>query len=762
MNGKVVGTSVPRKDGIDKVTGRAPFVADIPVPGCWEGAVVGSPVPHGILKGFERDPAFDWSRVVFLTARDLRGKNFVHLVRDDLPILAEERVAYATQGIALLAAPDEALLREALKALRPVLEPLPAVLSLEDSLARKGIVWGEDNILDEYRIQRGDLKKGFAEADRIVEGTYRTGLHEQLYLETQGMLALPQDDGTLEVVGSMQCPYYVHGALVQSLGWDPERIRVRQAVTGGGFGGKEDFPSLLALWVANLALAAGRPVRLVYDRSDDLLGTPKRHPSRTRIVAGVKEDGTLTALEVELVLDGGAFTTLSRVVQQRATLHAQGCYRVPNVSIHSLSVATHMVPCGAYRGFGAPQALFAMERHMDKIARVLNLDPLDVRLRNVLEEGDVLPCGQVLRDAVHPKEVLLRAAELGDYRNKRVAHAAQTGRVRRGVGISLALHGGGFTGDGEANMGTTVRVEYASGVFTVHASSADMGQGIGTVHPMIAAQALGVPYDQVVCPRPDTAVTPNSGPTVASRSTMYVGRVVQEACGALIRDLAAFLGDREGTGPARFEEGRFFLKDRSWTTREAADLAREARGSLEAWGTLPPGCTGRWDQDAFRGEAYKAYSWIAQTVEVEADLDTYEVTPLEVAVAAEIGKAIHPILVEGQILGGFLQSLGWSHIEDLTLTGEGKLSAEHLNAYLIPTTLDTPRWKVEVLEPGTCPVGPCGAKGLGELPLNGGAPAFVSALQDATGVFGTEVPLTGEKLFRLLEERDGAAAPDRQ
>lgn len=751
MKCKVVGTSVPRKDGIEKATGKAPFVADMRVPGCWEGAVIGSPVPHGILKGFEKDPSFDWSKVVFLTAKDLKGKNFVHMIRDDFPILAGERITYATQGLALVAAPDEETLKGALKAVKPIIEPLTPVLSIEDSLAKVAVIWGEDNILDEYRIDRGDLEKGFAEADLIVEGTYRTGLHEHVYLETQGMMAIPKEDGTLEVVGSMQCPYYVHGALVQSLGWEPERVRVRQAATGGGFGGKEDFPSAIALWVANLSLASGKPVRLIYDRSDDLKGTPKRHPSRTRIKAGVKKDGTLTALQIEFILDGGAFTTMSRVVLQRGTLHAHGCYRVPNVSIHSMAVATNMVPSGAYRGFGAPQSLFAIERHMDKIADLLGMDPLDVRLKNVLKAGDYMPCGQELKLPVFAEDVLLKAAELSDYRRKRAEYAKGTGRVRRGIGISLAMHGGGFTGAGETNMGTMVKIDFDGERFNVHASSTDMGQGIATVHPMIAAEALHVPYDAVFSPRPDTSVTPNSGPTVASRSTMYVGRVVQEAAKNVIAELGDFLKAKHGQ--ATFSDGFFETPNGRFSVLEAAKACFGERGEFKVLGTLPPGCTGEWDQDAFRGEAYKDYSWIAQAIEVEVDTDTFEVQPVKATVVAEIGKAVHPVLVEGQVHGGLLQAIGWSHIEDMTLTSEGHISAEHLNAYLIPTTIDTPEWNVEILEPATCQVGPHGAKGLGELPMDGGAPAFVAAVQSAVGVFGTEVPLTGEKLFKLLEEK---------
>jgi CO/xanthine dehydrogenase Mo-binding subunit len=416
-------------------------------------------------------------------------------------------------------------------------------------------------------------------------------------------------------------------------------------------------------------------------------------------------------------------------------------------------MATNTVPCGAYRGFGAPQGLFAMERHLDRIARELGLDPLDVRLKNIVRPGDSFPCGQLLTDGIHAEEVLLKAAEISDYRRKRAEYAKDAGRIRRGIGLTVAMHGGGFTGSGEADMGTRVRLEYRGGEgFLVHASSAEMGQGSATVLPMVAAEALGIPAARVKAPAPDTAITPNSGPTVASRTTMYVGRVVKETCNNLIAHLRDFLARAEGCPVEEilFSEGRFTRGSRGWSTEEAARACLDAEGILDAWGTLPAGCAGNWDPEAFRGEAYKGYAWIAQAVEVEVDLDTYEVEAKRAVLAAEIGRAIHPVMVEGQLAGGFLQGLGWSHIEDLTVTPEGRYSAEHLNAYLIPTTLDTPEWDITVLE-HPCEVGPYGAKGIGELPMDGVTPAFVSAVENATGAVGTEVPLTGEKLFRLLE-----------
>ena len=751
----VIGTSPSRLDGREKVTGEAQFIADMAIDGCWVGAPLPSPVAHGRIRAIVRDPDFDWSRVVFIDAASLPCRNFVHMVRDDLPILAGNKVTFATQAVALVAGPDRTIVDEALRHIHLDIEPLEAVFTVEEALKKEVLVWGEDNVIDEYRIDRGDVRKAFAEADLVVEGDYATGLHEQLYLENQGMAAIPHDDGSLEILGSMQCPYYVQGALVQALEMAPEKIRVRAGHLGGGFGGKEDYPSVMALWAAVLALRSGHPVRILFERGEDLQSTPKRHPSTTHIRTAVRRDGTVTGLEIELRFNGGAFTTLSRVVQQRGMLHCQGAYNIPNVAIHSLTLATNMVPCGAYRGFGAPQGLFAIERHMDRIADELSMDPLDLRLKNIVSEGDLFPCGQKLK-GVFARQALERVVERSDYRRKRALYARSgQGPVRRGIGLSVAFHGGGFTGAGEATMGTVVRIDY-DGAFSLHVSSTDMGQGALTVLPMIAAEALGLRPEEIRAPVPDSAVGPNSGPTVASRTTMYVGRVVTEACSALVDELRSFLAEREGLSPAAvaFARGALHCRTRSWTVAQAARARYEARGPFSVEGRLPAEAAAVFDLEKFEGEAYKAYAWIAQAVEVEVNVDTYEIQPVEATVVAEIGRAIHPVLVEGQIAGGFLQALGWSHIEDLTVTSEGRFSADQLNGYLIPTTLDRPRWEIGLMEE-PCDVGAFGAKGLGELPMNGAAPALVSAVENATGVFATEIPLTGERLFRLMETSGG-------
>lgn len=748
----VVGKSLPRPDARDKVTGKAEYLDDFSFPGMWVSGVLRSPVPAGRLNAVIRDPAFDWSRVTVITAKDLPGPNIIAMIRDDYEILVDERITYATQGIALVAAPDQATLEAALQHLSLDITPEEPILTIEDSLAVKAKVWGDDNIMDEFLVHRGDIEKGFSEADIIIENTYRTGYQEHIYLETQGMAAIPTADG-VEVFGSLQCPYYVHKALVKALNICPKNARVRQTTTGGAFGGKEEYPSVLGVWVALLAKAAGRPVRMIYDRTEDMLVSTKRHPSRIIYKMGLKKDGSITAVDVDVILDGGANTSMTKVVLARSVLHATGCYKIPNAHIRSRSVATNTPSNGAFRGFGAPQSLYAVERQMDQAAARLGLSPLDIRLKNVLRRGDSFPYGQVMHEGVLAAEVLEDAAQRSDYLKKHAEYSRQTGRVRKGIGISLCLHGGGFTGSGEDNMGTTVWVEYLpGGLVEVLSSSTDMGQGACSVLPMIAAEALGLPFERVSCPLPDTDRVPNSGPTVASRTTMFVGRVTQDACTHMLRMLAEFIAEKKNVPTPEYIQGEFQNGGtRIMSFDEAAELWLKERGRLLGQASFEPDPNSTWDDDRSEGTAYKGYSWMAQTVEVEVDLDTYEIRALDSTISTEVGRAINPLQVVGQMEGGVLQSYGWGYLEDMKLTPDGKYNCSQMNAYLIPTTLDTPNFSVKVFEE-PCPVGGYGSKGIGELACDGGAPAIAAAVDNACGTFSTEIPITGEYLFGLLED----------
>lgn len=757
-----IGKSLPRLDAPDKVAGTAVYIADLRLPAdAWVAGVLRSPVAAGRLKSIDRDPAFDWSQVAVVTAADIPGANAVHMIRDDYEVLVDEKITYKTQALALIAAPNKKILSSALSALKPNIEQEEPALTIEDALAGKSKVWGEDNIMDEFRISRGDMEKGFAEADIIIENVYRTGLQEHIYLENCGMAAWPTPDG-IEVAGSLQCPHYVHHALAMALGLDTSAITVRQTTTGGAFGGKEDYPSAMAIWVALLAKKSGHAVSLLYNRAEDMLVTPKRHPSKVYHKTGFKKDGTITAAEVDFIVDGGANTTMSKVVLARGVLHSTGSYNVPNARLRARAVATNTPPNGAFRGFGAPQAIYAIERQMDFAAEKLGLDPYAIRMKNVLHKGDTFPFGQELEDGASAALVLEDVVKRSDYLRKRAEYAADSNsRVRRGIGISVCMHGGGFTGAGEDNMGTTVDVEYTeSGVIEVLSGSTEMGQGTDTMLPMYVAEVLEIPLERVIHPLPDTSKAPNSGPTAASRTAMFVGRAAIDAGHDFIDQLKRFIAEEKKVAPEAIEyrTGVFSSAgEQILALDEAARKLIAKKGRLVGRGVVAPNPDPKysWDEKKFQGTAYKGYSWLAQALEIEVNLDTFEIHPLKATVSCEVGKAINPIQVDGQMAGGVLQSYGMGYLEEMTLTSDGGYSASQLNAYLIPTTLDAPEFDVKIFEDPS-PFGAFGAKGLGELACDGGAPAVAAAVDNACGVFSSDAPITGEKLFGLLNAKKAA------
>ncbi len=731
-----VGNPLHRLDAWDKVTGVTLFLPDQPQPGAWLGAAVRSPLPHAHLISISKTATFP-AEAVLLTAPDLPCANLVAMVREDLPLLATDEIRFATQPVALVAAPDRDTLKAALAAVIVELEELPAVLGIEASLRGEGPVWGADNVVAEYRVDRGDPDAAFATAATVVEGTYYTGYQEHMYLEPHGIVATPRPDGGIEILGSLQCPYYIHNAMKRALGLDGDRVVVRQSPTGGAFGGKEDYPSILALQAAVLALRCGHPVSMIYERREDVACTTKRHPSRTRYRSAFDRDGKLLAVDVDLVLDAGAYTTLSPVVLSRGVLHVAGPYRIPHARIRGRTVATHTPPNGAFRGFGVPQAAFACERQMDRAARRLGLDPAELRRRNLLRDGDTFVFGQTLRPGMAAADLVLeRVLERSGYeQRKREAHAFNAdnnrgggGPLRRGVGVTLTMHGGGFTGDGEDRIKgkAAVRLD-PDGIVTLLVSSVEMGQGAATVLPQIAAEALGVPIERIRFHQPDTSEVPDSGPTVASRTTMVVGRILVAACRQLVDKARAFAGDKS-----------------------ADPLLDAGHAGLTATAVYEPDPDIEWDQATLHGDAYQGWSWAAAVAEVEVDTDTMEVRPVKLTHVVEIGRAVNPVLCVGQVEGGALQGLAWGHLEEMKLK-DGRYWNDRMSTYIIPTSLDAPDFDVELVELPS-PRGPFGAKGLGELPMNAGAPALAAAIEDALGMEVFEAPVTPEILLARRRE----------
>lgn len=734
----LVGQSVPRSDGGAKVTGRSLYVDDLTRPGMLLGATLRSDVPRGRLVAVRRDPSFDWGGITVVTARDV-PVNVVAVIEEDQPVLVPEggEIRHAYEPLALVAAEDPARLEAALAHLHAEVEPLPAVLSISAALEAKVLLRGTDNVQKRYVIRKGDAAAALARCEVVVSGRYRAGHQEHVYIEPQGMLAW-WDEAGAHALGSLQCPYYVLKGIERAFAIPASTIDVTQAVTGGGFGGKEEYPTIVALHALLLARASGRPVKLVYGRKEDVEATTKRHPAEVEITTGCDRDGTFRALTARVVMDGGAYVTLTPVVLSRGALHTSGPYRWDDVLVEALAVATNTPPNGAFRGFGAPQTQFAVERHVDAVARRLGVDPLDLRAKNALRLGDRTATGQLLKESVAGLECVEAARNASGWDAKRKAGPVVSGRTARGIGASLVFHGAGFTGSGERKLQGKAAVDLLpGGRARVRVASTDIGQGTETVFRQIAADALGIGLLDVDFETPSTRLVPDSGPTVASRTVMVVGSVVERAA----RELRARV-----TAEAAARGGSF---------AEAAGRLLAREGTVSALLTYEPPEGLFWDDDTYSGDAYPCYGWGCDVAEVEVDLDTFETRVSGFWAAVDVGKAVNPVMCKGQIEGGTLQAIGWALCEELQWR-DGKIVNPRMTTYIVPTSLDAPPFETILVEApfSNGPAG--GAKGIGELPMDGGAPAIASAVEHATGLSMSAIPLLPERLFEEWRRNGGA------
>ena len=746
----LIGKPVPRKEGRKKVTGQALYVDDLSFPGMLHGVTVRSSVARGRIKSisFDQPPAtaggsdcdIPWDEFTIVTAKDIPGENYVALILNDQPYLADGVVNHPEEPIVLLAHHDKYLLEEARRHVRIESEELPAIFSLQDSLAQREIIWGEDNVFKKFLVDKGNVDEAWSKAHFIVEGEYETGAQEQLYIENNGAIAIANSDDGVTVWGSMQCPYYVHKALTKLFGLPEEKIRVIQTETGGGFGGKEEYPSMIAGHAALLAWKSGKPVKMIYDRAEDMAATTKRHPSRTRHKTAVTKDGKLLAMEINFVIDGGAYCTLSPVVLSRGTIHAAGPYLCPNVRIKSTAVATNMPPHGAFRGFGAPQSIFALERHMDKVAKTVGLTPEEFRRRNFIHEGETTATNQTIREKVDMEGLLNRAFELSDYHAKRERFAKENERTRtsaypgikKGIGFASFMHGAGFTGSGEVYLQSVVGVEAsAGGRVKVLAASTEIGQGTNTIFAQIAAEALGIDYDLIEVNQPDTAKVPNSGPTVASRTCMIVGKLVESAVLGLKQTIVG-----SGLLNDQFTQAEF--------QKACGDYIAKF-GALKSFSTYQPPPNVLWDDEKYQGDAYGTFAWAVYVAEVSYDPLTYEVHVDDFVAVQEVGRVINPVLAAGQIEGGVAQAIGMTLYENVVWQ-DGRMANGQMTNYIMPTAADIPPIRVFFAE-NPYAFGPAGAKGIGELPMDGPAPAILNAIENATGESFNQIPLMPETMM---------------
>jgi CO/xanthine dehydrogenase Mo-binding subunit len=754
----ILGASPLRKEGRAKVLGAAKYIDDQSLPGMWYGATVRSSVARGIIRSITFAPEIDWEQFAIVRASDIPGENtIVHLTKDH-PCLAESQVNHPEEPILLLAHPDKTALLAAVRGVRIEYDELPGVFTIEESEAAvenndaERIIWpgsdagGTANCFKQYLMYSGEanetedgLAAAFEAADFIVEEEYHTGAQEQLYIENNGVIAECNKDalGNVSDVcvrGSMQCPYYVVHALTLIFNLPEEKCRVIQVETGGAFGGKEDFPSVIGSHAALLAMKCGHPVKITYDRAEDMAATTKRHPSRTRHRTAVSKDGKLLGGTIDVAIDGGAYATLSPVVLSRATIHSPGPYKWPHIRVRAKAMATNIPPHGAFRGFGAPQSLFALERHMDKIAKTVGLTPEELRRRNFLGTGDCTATGQLLNEPVDMQHLLTRALEESGYHEKlaRFAEENKHSTIKRGVGFASFMHGAGFTGSGERRLNSLVHLDVLEdGRPQILVSSTEFGQGTNTILCQVAAQTLQLPYEDILIAQPDTSVVPNSGPTVASRTAMIVGKLVERAS----HQILATLREQEDL-PEEHTREQFIA---------AAQSYRAKHGSLRASVRYEPATKIYWDDELYRGDAYPGYAWAVYVAEVAVDLNTYMATVTRFDALQEVGLVMHPVLAKGQIEGGVAQGIGYALYEKCVWK-EGRMMNNQMTNYIMPTSADLPPIHVHFEEVPSIH-GPGGAKGIGELPMDGPAPAILNAIENATGIAFNTIPLLPEDIF---------------
>lgn len=725
---------VTRVDSAEKLSGQAQYIEDVVFEGMQFARTLRSTVAHGEILSIDYPECPTGITVV--DARDIGQRdihegmavthNEVAMILKDMPIFAESKVTYVGEPIALVVGADKDQVVDYLSRIEVHYRELPGIFSMAQALEAPEPMW-----FTEHRFTRGDIE-ALAEDnqwDLCYEGVYETGYQEQLYMEKQGMVA-KLDGDVLTVYGSLQCPYYVLNALKHATGLDSDRLRVVQSPTGGAFGGKEEYPSLLACQVAVAAKKVRGAVQLVFDRREDMAYTTKRHPSRVQLQSYVR-DGRVVGMRCHIDIDAGSYLGLSDVVLQRAMLTMSGCYQVPNLVVSGRTIKTNNVFTGAFRGFGAPQSMFALELHMDQLAKRLGISPIDFKSRHYVHQGEVTSTGGVFHEPIALEALTDRLMALSQYEERRGnatlpddAESALDREALVGYGFAVVPHGGGFTGDGEAvHIKAEVRLQWDRelALATILVSNVEMGQGAITSLSKIVAATLGIEMDRVYYHNPDTDYTPDSGPTVASRTTMVVGGLLHRAA----KSLKAYL--EQGTLPGEFSEAGAVVV--------VTERFRQPNYV-------------KWRQETMTGNAYMAYSWAAVLARVRVNPVTLEVACTDIWGVYDIGQPIDELLALGQVHGGVVQGLGYALLEQMTSTG-GRIDQVSFSSYPIPTTLDVPRIHTDWLE-NPYEDGPFGAKALGELTLVAVAPAIAAAVADATGVEVNCLPITPEKLGGVL------------
>jgi CO/xanthine dehydrogenase Mo-binding subunit len=744
---------IPRVDALEKALGETKYTTDNVQEDALYLRVVRSPHPHALIKRIDTSNAEHVQGVLKVaTARDVPGSNYIGYVVHDRPLLCHDRVRFVGDSVALVVADTPESAELGVQAVNVEYEKLPAIFDPSEALNPGApTIHPSGNLTARRFVRKGDIEKGLSKSDFIVKGVYSTPVQEHAYLETEAALAYPKSDGVI-VLGSMQNPFMVKKAVSAVLGKGVPNVRIIQAPTGGGFGGKQDAPDEVCAMAALGAWLTKKPALLAFSRRESTTFHPKRHPMVFEREMGVTSGGKITAVRARVLADGGAYASLSERVLFVAVIVAAGPYEVPNVHIDGTVVYTNNVPTGAFRGFGKPQAAFAAELQMDEAAEKIGMDPVEFRLRNVLKEGSISPTGQKLPAGIGIQECILQARAASAWDTKRRAGAG-LGTRRRGIGMACTIHPEGLNGEADA---ATAMVEITDqGRVVVKCGLTEYGQGIYTGFTRIVSRVLGTSAERVSVVSPDTDIVPDSGPTVASRSTVFGGKAILIAAEKLRETLAEVASDMLSC-PAKeliFEadsvvrnghEGDHvaFGELVSECVRRGVNLKEEGRVSK----ALPA-----FDREAGRGDLAPAYAFAAHVAEVEVDVETGKVDVVNYTAAHDSGTVVSQAQYESQIVGGVAQGIGYALMEELILK-EGIIRNQSFLDYHIPTAADIPSIKTIIVE-APDEFGPFGAKGVGEAGIEPVAGAVANAVFNALGFPIRRFPFTPERVSEAIEKR---------
>ena len=711
MQATKIGDRIVRVDAVQKARGEAVYVCDMTLPDMQYAYMVRSTIARGRIKAIHVPELPEG--YYFISAKDIpaQGKNELWMIAKDWRCFAEDYVLYVCETIGLVVGPDRSVLKRLKAQIKIDYEEQTPAVTIDDGIhCVGGPMFPEknSNVMCELFCEKGrPMDEVFAEADEVFEETIETPYQEHVHLETNSAIA-DMEDGKFVFYASAQCPFYIRKSIAGLLDLPYDDIIVRQCTTGGAFGGKEHFPDVLcgALLVAENKIR--KPIKMVFDREEDTQFSVKRHPSKCIYKTAVK-DGKITGVYGHIYYNCGAYLSSSYVVLQRGVFHGNGVYTFDNTYLKGEGIGTNMFPSCAFRGFGAPQTLFAIETHLDHLAHHLGVYPLAIKMQYLAKKVDETTTNGHIIEEVKLPEMLDVITRESDYWRKAKEYKPGCGR---GIGIALYNHGGAFTGNGEqAIIKAHARLVKTGDRVSIQVGSTEMGQGFKTSLRKICAATLGVSIDQIEYLDPDTSKVVDSGPTAASRSTMVVGRLVERAAQEM---------------KERWSEGDF---------------------TTEVEYEHPDGYP--WDQATFRGDAYLGYGWGVACVEVEVDKLTNEVKTLGVWSSHEIGKAIDELIVHGQINGGILQSLGYGSMEKLEVKG-GRFKQKSMSDYVIPTSMDFPKQFYHIQE-NPYPWGPYGAKGMGELVFNGASAAYVDAVERALNTRFTSIPIPPEAIEEAMK-----------